>query len=165
MLQALRVSRSVVSRACNGRHLRCFSVDIIGAGGYASNQGKNVTIFGATGFLGRYVTAVLASQGYNIIIPYRGDDSEVRHLKLMGDLGKVGFMPFDARDTESVRAAIKPADIVINLIGKEYETRHVIPLVTNYTFSQVNMEIPRLIAELSAEEGADRLIHVSALSA
>jgi len=165
MLQAVRVARSVVSRPCNGRHLRCFSVDIIGAGGYASNQGKNVTVFGATGFLGRYVVAVLAGQGYNIIIPYRGDDSEVRHLKLMGDLGKVGFIPFDARDTESVRAAIKPADIVVNLIGKEYETRHIIPIVVNYTFPQVNVEIPRLIAEICTEQQKERLIHVSSLSA
>ena len=69
-------------------------------------------------FYHQHFATKTAGQGYNIIIPYRGDDSEVRHLKLMGDLGKVGFIPFDARDTESVRAAIKPADIVVNLIGK-----------------------------------------------
>ena len=59
-----------------------------------------------------------AGQGYNILCPYRGDETEVRHLKLMGDLGKVGFLPFCPRATDSVRAAIEPADIVVNLIGK-----------------------------------------------
>ena len=52
-------------------------------------SGITATIFGASGFLGRYVTNALARQGTQTILPHRCDDLDVQHLKPMGDLGQV----------------------------------------------------------------------------
>jgi len=68
---------------------------------------------------------------------------------------------------------IADADIVVNLIGKYYETRapttkDTFPYVgmkTNFTFKDCNVDIARTIAELCTEMQVDNLIHVSSLNA
>lgn len=46
------------------------------------------TVFGATGFLGRYVVNALARTGTQVVVPYRCDDIDMQHLRQMGDLGQ-----------------------------------------------------------------------------
>jgi hypothetical protein len=68
---------------------------------------------------------------------------------------------------------IADADVVINLVGKNYETRALanspkfpyLTMKTNFTLQQANVDIPRTIAELCTELQIDNLIHVSALAA
>ncbi len=82
-------------------------------------------------------------------------------------------MPFSPRDKESIYDAVKNSDVVINLIGKHYETKHIVPTRradgnlsrVNYDFEEVNVTIPRVLAEISKEAGVSSFIHVSALSA
>ena len=98
---------------------------------------------------------------------------EVRHLKPMFDLGQLGLMPFSPRDKESIYEAVRKSDVVINLIGKHYETKHFVPTRradgslsrVNYDFEEVNVTIPRILAEISKEAGVESFIHVSALAA
>jgi len=98
---------------------------------------------------------------------------EPRVLKPMFDLGQLGLMPYSARDDDSIRDSIKSSDIVINLVGKHYETKHIVPHRTingkpsrvNWTFDEVHSEIPRKLARLSKEAGVSNFIHVSALAA
>ena len=52
-------------------------------------SGVTATVFGATGFLGRYVVNALAKQGSQVVVPYRCDDVDMQHLRVMGDLGQV----------------------------------------------------------------------------
>ena len=52
-------------------------------------SGITATVFGASGFLGRYVVNALGRQGSQVVIPHRCDDLDVQHLKTMGDLGQV----------------------------------------------------------------------------
>lgn len=66
-------------------------------GGRSSVSGHVATVFGCTGFLGRYLVNRLAQKGTQVIVPYR-DEDEKRHLKLMGDLGQV--VPMVSRYTE-----------------------------------------------------------------
>lgn len=47
-----------------------------------------MTVFGCTGFLGRYLVSKLGRAGTQVIVPYRDEDSK-RHLKIMGDLGQI----------------------------------------------------------------------------
>ncbi|MCI08278.1 NADH dehydrogenase (ubiquinone) iron-sulfur protein, partial [Trifolium medium] len=54
-------------------------------------SGIVATVFGATGFLGRYVVQQLAKMGSQVLVPFRGSEDCPRHLKLMGDLGQVSF--------------------------------------------------------------------------
>lgn len=66
-----------------------------------------------------------------MIIPYRGDHYDVRPLKLTGDLGQVLFIPYHLADEEAIRKAVKHSNIVINLIGRDWETM-------NFSFEKVN---------------------------
>jgi NADH dehydrogenase (ubiquinone) 1 alpha subcomplex subunit 9 len=82
-------------------------------------------------------------------------------------------MNFSPRDEESIVAALKNSDIVINLIGKHYETKHIVPTRRadgslsriNYSFEDVHVKIPRTIARLAKEAGVKSFIHMSALAA
>jgi NADH dehydrogenase (ubiquinone) 1 alpha subcomplex subunit 9 len=83
----------------------------------------------------------------------------------MGDLGQINAIPFNVRDVDTVRDAVKNSTTVVNLIGKHYETKHLLPWWINYTLDDVHVKAARTIAEISAEAGVDKLIHVSALNA
>jgi len=82
-------------------------------------------------------------------------------------------MPFSPRDEQSIRDAIKSSDVVVNMIGKHYETKHLVPTRradgklsrVNFDFQEVNEEIPRRLARLAKESGVKSFIHVSALAA
>lgn len=63
-----------------------------GGGGRSSFSGVVATVFGATGFFGRYVVNRLGRIGSQIVVPFRGDEHDVRHLKPMADLGQIVFM-------------------------------------------------------------------------
>eukprot|EP01038_Epipyxis_sp_PR26KG_P004571 gene4571-6444_t len=144
-----------------------------GAGGRSSNSGITATVFGGYGFLGRYLVNELGSCGSRVYIPYRGCEMEVRLLKPMFDLGQLGLIPFSPDNEESIIESIKRSDIVINFIGKHYETKHLVPTLKkngnisfiNYTFEDVNVNIPAKIAELSKKAGVKNFVHVSALAA
>ena len=61
--------------------------------------------------------------GNQVIIPYRCDPYDVQRLKLCGDLGQILFQPFDLRDEESIKKSMKYSNVVINLIGRDWETK------------------------------------------
>ena len=69
----------------------------------------------------------------------------------MGDLGVVAPMPYSPRDLDTVKRAIEGSDIVINLIGKEYETSHYLPSLINYSWRDVHVTVPETIAKVSVE--------------
>ena len=46
---------------------------------------------------------------------------DVRHLNLTGDLGRVINYPFSPRHEGSIKRAMEGCDVVINLIGKDYD--------------------------------------------
>jgi len=145
----------------------------VGAGGRSSDAGVTVAIFGAGGFLGRYICSNLGTNGVKTYVGNRGDEFEMRYLKPCYDLGRLKFQFYSPRDRESMREVIADADIVINLIGKYYETRSLsntdkfpyLQYKTNFSFQEANVDIPRAIAELCTEMQVDNLIHMSCMSA
>ena len=82
-------------------------------------------------------------------------------------------MPFSPRDKQSIISSLKRSDVVINMIGKHYETKHFVPTRRengklsriNYDFEEVHVTIPETIATLAKEAGVKTFIHMSALSA
>ncbi|XP_068659929.1 NADH dehydrogenase [ubiquinone] 1 alpha subcomplex subunit 9, mitochondrial isoform X2 [Aristolochia californica] len=130
-----------------------------GTGGRSSVSGIVATVFGATGFLGRYVVQQLAKMGSQVLVPFRGSEDSPRHLKLMGDLGQIVPMKYNPRDENSVKAVMAKANVVINLIGRDYETR-------NYSFEEVHHVMAEQIAVLAREHGGiARLVQLSCLGA
>ncbi|XP_031830105.1 NADH:ubiquinone oxidoreductase subunit 39 [Nomia melanderi] len=128
-----------------------------GTGGRSSFNGVVCTVFGASGFIGRTVCNRLGKIGTQLIIPHRCDPYYVLPLKLCGDLGQVLFHPFHLKDEDSIIKSIKYSNVVINLIGSNFETR-------NFSYHDVHVEGARTIAKLARECGVERLIHVSSLN-
>lgn len=65
-----------------------------GTGGRSSVSGNVVTVFGASGMMGRIICNRLGKEGAQMIIPARGDVWNARGIKLTGDLGQVIFLVF-----------------------------------------------------------------------
>jgi NADH dehydrogenase (ubiquinone) 1 alpha subcomplex subunit 9 len=115
----------------------------------------------------------IGTNGFMTYIGNRGDDLEMRFLKPMFELGRSRFTFYSPRDRESMAEVIADADLVINMIGKYYETKHLVekdsfPYVDyayNYKFKETNVDIPKTIAELCTEMQVDNLIHVSSINA
>ncbi|KIM28918.1 hypothetical protein M408DRAFT_328984 [Serendipita vermifera MAFF 305830] len=128
-----------------------------GPAGRSAVTGHVATVFGCTGFLGRYVVAKLAKRGTQVVVPYR-DENTKRHLRPMGDLGQIVPLELDIRNHEQIAECVRHSDIVYNLIGRDYETK-------NFDFHSVNVTGAEAIAGISADCGVPRLVHVSHISA
>ncbi|XP_077324702.1 NADH dehydrogenase [ubiquinone] 1 alpha subcomplex subunit 9, mitochondrial [Lithobates pipiens] len=129
-----------------------------GKPGRSAVSGVVATVFGATGFLGRYVVNRLGRIGSQIVIPYRCDQYDIMYLRPMGDLGQIQFVEWNPRDKESTLQALQCSNVVINLVGREWETR-------NFSYEDVFVTIPKNIALLAKEAGVEKFIHVSHLNA
>jgi uncharacterized protein YbjT (DUF2867 family) len=131
--------------------------EYIKAGGPNSVNGLVVTVFGATGFLGKHIVSQLGYIGSQVIVPYRGDMAKVRQLKLNGDLGQIVPIPYDMNDVESIKNCMKNSHIVINLIGTSYEY--------NKSYEEVNVYTGYRIAQYAKAMGVKHFIQVSMLGA
>ncbi|XP_004927924.1 NADH dehydrogenase [ubiquinone] 1 alpha subcomplex subunit 9, mitochondrial [Bombyx mori] len=129
-----------------------------GTGGRSSFNGIVATVFGCTGFVGRYVCNKLGKIGTQLILPYRGDFYDAQRLKVCGDLGQVLFTPYHLLDEESIAKAVRYSNVVINLVGRDYETK-------NFKYNDVHVDGVRRIARICREEGVERFIHLSYLNA
>lgn len=82
---------------------------------------------------------------------------------------QLGLMPFSTRDAKSVAATMGHSDVVVNMIGKHYLTKHIVPTRKangkinriNYDFEEVHVTIPRLLARQARESGVSVFIHIS----
>src|SRR5262245_49351429 len=116
-----------------------------------------VTVFGGTGFIGRYLVQRLARAGWLVRLPARNPDRAL-FLKPQGDVGQIVPMAADIRDSVSVRSAIAGATAVVNLVGLLFERGR-------QSFQAVHVEGAARVAAAATELGASRLLHMSALGA
>jgi NADH dehydrogenase len=115
------------------------------------------TVFGGSGFIGRYVVRNLAREGWLVRAAVRRPD-EALFLKTSGAIGQITPIAANIRDRASVVRAVTGADAVINLVGILYESGR-------QRFKAVQTEGARTIAEEAAKAGARHLVHVSAIGA
>ncbi|KAK2465219.1 hypothetical protein APHAL10511_002573 [Amanita phalloides] len=128
-----------------------------GPPGYSAVSGRTATVFGCTGFLGRYVVSKLAKAGTQVIVPYR-DEDEARLFKPMGDLGQIVRMEWNIQNENQIAECLRHSDTVFNLVGRDYETK-------NFDFSSIHVTGAERIAKIASQEGVSRFVHVSHLNA
>ncbi len=115
------------------------------------------TVFGGSGFIGRYVVRNLARDGWLVRVAVRRPD-EALFLKTSGAVGQITPIAANIRDRASVARAVAGAEVVVNLVAILFESGP-------QRFKAVHAEGARLMAEEAAKTGARHLVHVSAIGA
>src|SRR5690606_5647439 len=88
--------------------------------GGAAMRLRNVTVFGGSGFLGRYIVQRLAQRGARIRVATR-DPEAARFLQPLGDVGQIMGVQANLRHEPSIRRAVAGADAVVNCVGILFE--------------------------------------------
>ncbi|MEP0234588.1 complex I NDUFA9 subunit family protein [Roseibium sp.] len=120
-------------------------------------NGKLVTVFGASGFLGRHIVQALARRGYRIRAAVRRPDL-AEHLQPLGAPGQIMPVQANLRYRWSVDRAVQGADAVVNAVGILFPSG-------KQSFDAVQSFGPRAIAEAARAAGLSRITHISAIGA
>lgn len=118
---------------------------------------KQATVFGGSGFLGRYAVKRLADAGWRIFVGVRYPE-RAGFLRPMGDVGQVVPIKTNITDPDAVAAAVEGSDLVINSVGILYEKGA-------QRFAAVHAQGAERIAQAARAGGVERLIHISAIGA
>jgi uncharacterized protein YbjT (DUF2867 family) len=116
-----------------------------------------VTIFGGSGFVGRYVARRMAKEGWRVRVAVRRPN-EALFVKPYGAVGQVEPVLCNIRDDASVRAVMTGADAVANCVG-------ILNKSGKNTFDAVQAEGAGRVARIAAEVGVGTLVHLSAIGA
>lgn len=116
-----------------------------------------VTIYGGSGFVGRYIAQRMARAGWRVRVAVRRPN-EAHFVKPYGTVGQVEPVLCNIRDDDSVRLAAAGADVVVNCVGT-FDARG------KNNFDAVQHEGAERIARIAKEEGVARMVHISAIGA
>ncbi|MGB3315177.1 MAG: complex I NDUFA9 subunit family protein [Albidovulum sp.] len=118
---------------------------------------KLVTIYGGSGFVGRYIARRMAKEGWRVRVACRRPN-EALFVKPYGAVGQVEPVFCNIRDDASVRAAMAGADAVVNCVGTfDKGGRN--------NFEAVQVEGAERIARIATEGGVAAMVHISAIGA
>jgi NADH dehydrogenase len=120
-------------------------------------QDRLVTVFGASGFLGRYVVRALAQAGVRIRAAVR-NPAAAHFLRPMGAVGQIQIVQANVRVAPTIAQAVDGAWGVVNLVGVLHESGA-------QRFRALHVNAAGAIAAAAAKAGAQALLHVSALGA
>lgn len=116
-----------------------------------------VTIFGGSGFVGRYIARRMAKEGWRVRVAVRRPNDAL-FVRPYGVVGQVEPVFCNIRDDESVRAVTKGANVVVNCVGVLAEDG-------KNTFDAVQAEGAGRVARIAAEESVQRMVQISAIGA
>src|SRR3981189_3076480 len=119
-------------------------------------NGRTVTVFGGTGFLGRRIVRHLRSRGFPVRIASRHPDR-----------GHGLFGPDDPQ-LQSVEASIHDERSVADALTGAYGVVNAVSLYVEHgqeTFHSVHVESAQRVADQALRAGVDRLIHISGIGA
>ncbi|MFN3399129.1 MAG: complex I NDUFA9 subunit family protein, partial [Ferrovibrio sp.] len=122
-----------------------------------SLRNQLVTVFGGSGFIGRYVVQKLAREGARIRVAIRRPE-EGLFLKPMGSVGQIDIVQANIRVPMSVQQAVKGSDVVINCVGILFERGA-------QKFSAVQARGAEVIALCAKEAGVKKMVQISAIGA
>ena len=118
---------------------------------------KLVSVFGGSGFLGRYAVRALVRAGHRVRVGVRKPHL-ANFLLPMGQVGQIQIVRCDVADGASVARAFKGAHAAVNLVGILYESRR-------QKFQGLHAEAAERIAQVARAESVGALVHVSAIGA
>ncbi|WP_299970050.1 complex I NDUFA9 subunit family protein [uncultured Roseobacter sp.] len=118
---------------------------------------KLVTIYGGSGFVGRYIARRMAKAGWRVRVAVRRPNEAI-FVKPYGVVGQVEPVLCNIRDDTSVRAVMSGADAVVNCVGILAESG-------KNQFEAVQAEGAARVARIAAEEGVTALVQLSAIGA
>ncbi len=116
-----------------------------------------VTVFGGSGFLGRYVVRRLAAAGARVRVICR-HPHKAMHLKPMGEVGQITLERGDVLRTDDLSRFVEGSTYVVNLIGILFE-------FGRQRFGPLQAEAPGRIAEAARAAGVEQLVQMSAIGA
>ena len=116
-----------------------------------------VTVFGGSGFLGRYVVRQLASQGLFIRVIVR-NPNEALFLRVYGKVGQIQLIGGDIKEELKIHEYIKGSSCVINCVATFFETR-------SQSFNVLHVSAAKNLAKVAKKEGVNQFIHISSLGA
>ena len=118
---------------------------------------KLVTIYGGSGFVGRYIARRMAKAGWRVRVAVRRPNEAI-FVKPYGVVGQVEPVLCNIRDDASVEKVMAGADAVVNCVGILLEQG-------KNKFDAVQSEGAARIARLAAKNGISKMVHVSAIGA
>jgi NADH dehydrogenase len=120
-------------------------------------QDRIVTVFGGSGFVGRYVVRALARDGWRVRVATRRPDLAF-DLQPLGRVGQIHAVQANVRYPSSLTAALAGADAAVNLVG-------ILSSWGKQTFESVQAEGAAAVAKAVAAAGVSNFVHVSAIGA
>jgi len=120
-------------------------------------QAPIVTIFGGSGFVGKYVSQKFARAGWRVRVAVRRPN-DAHFTRPYGVVGQVEPIQANIRDEASTLRAIQGASAVVNCVAIGFED-------TRSRVIEVQDEGAERIARLAASSGVSQLVHISAIGA
>lgn len=118
---------------------------------------KLVTIYGGSGFVGRYIARRMAKDGWRVRVAVRRPNDAI-FVRPYGAPGQVEPVLCNIRDDASVKAAMQGATAVVNCVG-------ILNALGANGFDAVQSEGAARVARLAAEAGVQSFVQLSALGA
>jgi NADH dehydrogenase len=118
---------------------------------------RQVTVFGASGFVGRAIVRSLARQGYLIKAACRRTEL-AEPVRTSGEVGQVMLVRANVRIPASVANAVAGSQAVVNAAGIPWERG-------KQRYDAVHAGGAQAIAEAARAAGVERLVHISGIGA
>jgi NADH dehydrogenase len=115
------------------------------------------TVFGGSGFVGRYIVRALAREGWRVRAANRRPDL-AGFLRPSGGVGQIMPVQANLRYPDSIARAVEGAGVVINAAGVKSENGR-------QNYEAVHVFGAREIARAAREAGAGALIQISGIGA
>jgi NADH dehydrogenase len=120
-------------------------------------RGRLVTVFGGSGFVGRYVVRALAHDGWRVRVACRRPDLAF-FLQPLGGTGQIHAVQANVRHPQSIAAALRDAEAAVNLVG-------ILAQSGAQRFDAVQARGAGAVAQAVREAGIGPFVHMSALGA
>ncbi len=118
---------------------------------------KLVTIYGGSGFVGRYIARRMAKAGWRVRVAVRRPNEAI-FVKPYGVVGQVEPVLCNIRDDASVASVMQGADAVVNCVG-------ILARQGKNTFEAVQAEGAERVARIAAAQGVAQMVQISAIGA